>query len=87
MSNITEKLYCNLVRNFNHVVEEVLGKDYHNMGMDVYSTHDNCARDLIREYDRLKDENKRLTGDAIALFIGFLLSIIFNLYLVILVTK
>lgn len=87
MSDITEKLYGNLRHNFHRVVREVLGESYYDTHIDVYDTPEQCARDLIREYDRLKDENKRCTGEMIVLFMVCLLSIIFNMYLVVLVMK
>lgn len=51
-----ETLYDNLATNFNHVITHVLGKDYYNMGMDVYTSHILSSQDLMKAYDDLKHE-------------------------------
>lgn len=44
--------YDSLRKNFRELVEEVLGKDYYNMGMDVYSCDAESCEDIAREANR-----------------------------------
>ena len=41
--------YRNLRQHFYQLVEDVLGKNYYNEGMDVYSSDGFCCRDLRRK--------------------------------------
>ena len=50
---VTTKLYKNLRKNYGELIRHILGDDYYNMGMDVYSTDDLSCKDLIRAYDDL----------------------------------
>lgn len=38
--------YENLRKHFRKLIEDVLGKDYYNMGADVYSCDEICCEDL-----------------------------------------
>lgn len=60
MSQVTEELYKNLCSHFNRVCDRILGKDYYNMGDDVYSTHMLASMDLIKKYEDTKNERDRL---------------------------
>ena len=40
--------YESLRSNFQKMVEDVLGKDYYNMGMDVYECDRICCEDITR---------------------------------------
>ncbi|MCK5020900.1 MAG: hypothetical protein KAS32_28020 [Candidatus Peribacteraceae bacterium] len=42
-------LYANLRKYFTKMVEDVLGKDYYNMGMDVYTCDKLCCEDMTRK--------------------------------------
>lgn len=44
--------YNSLRKNFRKLVEDVLGKDYYNMSMDVYSCDEECCKDIAREASR-----------------------------------
>lgn len=45
--------YKNLRKHFSQLVEDVLGKDYYNEGMDIYTCDEYCCRDLKK---KLKEE-------------------------------
>ena len=49
-------LYKNLRADYERLIEEILGADYYNMGMDVYTTDDLACTHMIREYRRIKKE-------------------------------
>ena len=46
---LLEKLYKHVCKEFRRVVDELLGKDYYNMGMDQYTCTTMIADDLIRK--------------------------------------
>ena len=46
---ITEHIYKNLRKNWNKLVDEILGKDYYNMGMDTYTCDDLTCEDIINK--------------------------------------
>lgn len=39
--------YKNLREHFNSLAKEILGKDYYNLGMDVYSSDRMCCEDIL----------------------------------------
>lgn len=49
---LLEKLYKHVCKEFRRVVDELLGKDYYNMGMDQYSCTTMIADDLISKYKK-----------------------------------
>ena len=53
---IISLLYKNLRADYERLIEEILGADYYNMGMDVYTTDDLACTHMIREYRRLKKQ-------------------------------
>ena len=44
--------YESLREHFSVMVKEVLGKDYYNMGMDVYECDRLCCEDITRKANR-----------------------------------
>jgi len=44
--------YESLRGNFNLMIEDVLGKDYYNMAMDVYDADRICCEDVTRKANR-----------------------------------
>ena len=48
-SRIALLQYDSLRKNFNLMVNNVLGKDYYNMGMDVYQADRICCEDVARK--------------------------------------
>lgn len=51
---MVERLYKNLCESVYRVQERILGEDYYNMGMDVYTTHDIMCDDIIRQYKKVE---------------------------------
>lgn len=49
---LLEKLYEHTCKEFRRVVEELLGKDYYNLGMDQYSCTTMMADDIIEKYGK-----------------------------------
>ena len=47
-----ELIYKNLRKNWNKLVDEILGKDYYNMGMDTYTCDDLTCEDIIYNYHK-----------------------------------
>ena len=45
---IMELQYENLRECFNHIVNEVLGQDYYNIGLDVYTCDKITSEDIIK---------------------------------------
>lgn len=41
--------YESLRKNFHKMIDDVLGKDYYNMGMDVYECDRICCEDITQE--------------------------------------
>lgn len=41
--------YDSLRKNFHKMVDDVLGKDYYNMAMDVYDCDKECCEDITRK--------------------------------------
>lgn len=41
--------YASLRKNFSKMVDDVLGKDYYNMAMDVYDSDKCCCEDITRK--------------------------------------
>ena len=41
--------YDSLRKNFQNMVDDVLGKDYYNYGMDVYECDKQCCEDITRK--------------------------------------
>lgn len=60
MSEVTEKLYDNLCTNFNWAIDKCLGRNYYNMGQDVYTTHILACQDLVKEFEGVKHERNQL---------------------------
>lgn len=56
MDRIQEMQYHNLRENFYDVVDNVLGKDYYNERADVYVVDAFSCRDIIREFNSVKNE-------------------------------
>ena len=44
--------YESLRENFNKMIDDVLGKDYYNMAMDVYDCDRICCEDITRKANR-----------------------------------
>jgi hypothetical protein len=42
--------YENLRKHFNKLVKDVLGEDYYNLAMDVYTCDEQCCEDLRSKY-------------------------------------
>ena len=76
-AHITERLYKNLVSQYQMVIEAVLERYYYNMGADVYSTHIEARKDIISEVNKLKKQLRfyiELSGAlGLALFVILLL--------------
>lgn len=51
-------IYNNLRKNFNGLKNEILGQDYYNMGMDVYSCDDFAIEDILRKFRKLEFKSK-----------------------------
>lgn len=54
--NTVELLYSNLRKQFNKLSSSILGKNYYNMGLDVYSTDENTCDDILKTYKELEKE-------------------------------
>jgi hypothetical protein len=60
MERIRDLQYDNLRSNFNeNLVEPILGKDYYNMGHDVYQSDVCTTQDLKREFDKREKSIKK----------------------------
>lgn len=44
--------YDSLRKNFSSMIDDVLGKDYYNMAMDVYEADRICCEDITRKANR-----------------------------------
>ena len=44
--------YDSLLIDFHKMVNDVLGKDYYNMGMDVYTVHRFCCEDITKKANK-----------------------------------
>lgn len=51
---LLDKLYKHVCKEFQRVVDELLGEDYYNMGMDQYTCTTMMADDLISKYKKKK---------------------------------
>lgn len=56
---LTKLVYDNLRRNFNMVVDEVLGTDYYNYGMDSYTCDRLTCEDIINKKVKVLFSNKK----------------------------
>ena len=56
---LTKLVYDNLRRNFNMVVDEVLGPDYYNYGMDSYTCDRLTCEDIINKKVKVLFSNKK----------------------------
>lgn len=54
--------YANLRNRFNVLVEYALGKEYYNMGMDVYACDDESCIDIMRLIWKLRHPVKAFFG-------------------------
>lgn len=53
-----KKLYDNLRRNFQNIVDEVLGKDYYTINPDHFGGDNESSEDIINKYRHIKKELK-----------------------------
>ena len=70
--NVIEKLYNNLRLHFDRVIDHILGKDYVNYGLDVYSSDKMTCDDIINEYLKVKRERDSWKKTAIIFGIAFI---------------
>lgn len=56
---LTQLIYSNLRRNFEMVVDEVLGPDYYNSGMDSYTCDRLTCEDIINKKVKVLFSNKK----------------------------
>ncbi|MCU6734931.1 hypothetical protein [Diplocloster agilis] len=56
MEKLQEMQYHNLRENFNEVVKSILGENYYNEGMDVYTGDAFACRDIINKFNSVKTE-------------------------------
>jgi len=66
--NTSELILSNLRHNLRRVEVHVLGKDYYNMGSDVYKADELMCDDLIEAYEDQKKENRVLTFLMLVMF-------------------
>lgn len=53
-----KSLYDNLRRNFQNIVDEVLGKDYYTINPDHFGGDNESSEDIINKYRHMKKELK-----------------------------
>lgn len=81
MVNVTEKIYLDLMKRLREqLVYPILGKDYYNMGLDVYTVNENTIRDLKYEFDKLELSRNLYKKLTILLSIVLLIYFISNLF-------
>lgn len=51
---INNSVYNNLRKNYSDLVDTILGENYYNLYMDIYSNDDMIADDIKREFHDLK---------------------------------
>lgn len=74
MDKIDKMQYKNLRQCFNTVVNNILGEDYYNMGMDVRQADQICTEDIINEFKNIKHDLKLYKNIAImAICINFMM--------------
>lgn len=56
---LLEKLHNHTCKEFQRVVDELLGKDYYNMGMDQYACTTIMADDIIRKYGKKRKRGRK----------------------------
>ena len=66
--NTSELILSNLRHNLRRVEVHVLGKDYYNLGSDVYKADELMCDDLIEAYEDQKKENRVLTFLMLVMF-------------------
>lgn len=66
--NTSELILSNLRHNLRRVEAHVLGKDYYNLGSDVYKADELMCDDLIEAYEDQKKENRVLTFLMLVMF-------------------
>jgi len=66
--NTSELILSNLRHNLKRVEVHVLGKDYYNLGSDVYKADELMCDDLIEAYEDQKKENRVLTFLMLVMF-------------------
>lgn len=66
--NTAELILSNLRHNLRRVETHVLGKDYYNMGSDVYKSDELMCDDLIEAFEEQKKENRVLTFLMLVMF-------------------
>ena len=66
--NTSELILSNLRHNLRRVEAHVLGKDYYNLGSDVYKADELLCDDLIDAYEDQKKENRVLTFLMLVMF-------------------
>jgi len=66
--NTSELILSNLRHNLRRVEAHVLGKDYYNLGSDVYKADELMCDDLIKAYEDQKKENRVLTFLMLVMF-------------------
>ena len=66
--NTSELILSNLRHNLRRVEVHVLGKDYYNLGSDVYKADELMCDDLIKAYEDQKKENRVLTFLMLVMF-------------------
>ena len=66
--NTSELILSNLRHNLRRVEAHVLGKDYYNLGSDVYKADELMCDGLIEAYEDQKKENRVLTFLMLVMF-------------------
>lgn len=56
MDVFEKEQYKNLRGDFNYLIDTILGKDYYNTEMDVYSSDDTCVRHILTKFNQLETE-------------------------------
>lgn len=60
ITGATMLIYKNLRKNYRYLTDTILGKNYYNMAMDVYTCDDMIAKDIEHKYNKLKHTVKML---------------------------
>lgn len=58
MDNGEKRVYDNLRRNFQNIVNEVLGEDYYTINPDYFGGDNESSEDIINKYRHIKKELK-----------------------------
>lgn len=58
-NTLLENLYQNLRTHFEGMASLILGENYYNMGVDVYTTDELTCKDILKEYDKVVEERDK----------------------------